>query len=143
LAVRECTEEEETKLLDLLKEQSLFPGYLIKNSYYYEISQEEPLETEIDLRVKDASALSDSMAVVSDDYQLTGTVQKAWKTGSYLAINTTMEKSGYILVLDKVDRSAVVIGILIAILAAALFVGIFWKFRKTKTVAEETEDVAE
>lgn len=145
LAVRQASGEEETKVLEKLKEQNIFPGYFVKKIYYYQISQNEPLRTQVSLRVKDDEALADSLLVMPEDLEETGMIQKAQKTGSYLSADVDISDTGYIVVLDEVDHAMMAVGVVLALLLAGMTGFIIWKkkYGKREDAAADAEEKKE
>lgn len=132
LSVRDISDEESAQIYEKLKELNILPGYVIKQVYAYQIAQEEPLWDQITLRVKDDSALADSLMVLSGEMEVTGPAQKAEVIGSYLGIHAAVSASGYVIVLDKVDRWIVAAGLTAGAVLAALACLFIWRHRKKK-----------
>ena len=68
-------------------------------------------------------------------------VQKAEKVGSYLSVDTTIAKSGYIVVLDRIDTwMSIVLGILGLILLGLLMFGMYkLRLRRLARAAKKAE----
>lgn len=144
LSVRDVSDEESAQIYEKLDELGMLPGYVVKQIYAYQIAQEEPLRDQITLRVKDDSALADSLMVLSGELDVTGPAQKAEVIGSYLGIHTAVSDSGYILVLDKVDHWMVAAGLTAGAVLVALVCLLIWRHRKKKKETDtDTEEKTE
>lgn len=143
LAVRGASEEEQAQIAQKLEEQGILPKYVIKDVYYYEIDQEEPLNDQVSLRVKDDSALADSLMTLSGDLEITGAVQKAERVESYLGVSTTVDSSGYILILDKTDKWLAAAALAGAVVVIAALGFTLWKRRKKKKTEKMPKEAEE
>lgn len=132
---RAATGEEKESVLKKLRGRKMLPRYVVKEVFVYHIEQEEPLSGQVSLRVRDDKYLSDCLMVLTEDMDVASDVQKADKTGSYLAAEVSMSGSGYIVVLNKVDRRLAIAGVLLAALLGGGAVR-FIKKRRAKAQPE-------
>lgn len=140
LAVRKLSDEEKEEIARNLAEKNLLSGYVLKDIYSYEISQEEPLNDQMSLRVKDDSALADSLMTLSEELEVTGKAQKAERVGSYLGIQTTVGQKGYLVVLDRTDKwmaAAMAAG---AAAVVILLFAIWYRRRKKKKATDQKKE---
>ena len=88
----------------------------------------------------DNSTLADCIVSMDDSFQTLDKVQKAEKVGSYLSVDTTIAKSGYIVVLDRIDTwMSIVLGILGLILLGLLMFGMYkLRLRRLAQCGEES-----
>lgn len=143
LAVRKASEEELSKVEESMGNMNMFPRYHVKEIYYYQISQEEPLRPQVILRVEDDSYLADRMMTLDDAFSVVGEVQKIEKVGSFLSVNTEIPQSGYIVVMDHVDTWATVLGALaVIVLTGAILWSIHCR-RKQKAAGKEAAESEE
>ena len=101
LAVREISEEELSALEERMAEQKLSSRYKVKKVYYYEIQQKEEIRPQVLIRVLDDKYKADHLAALSENFELTGEIVKTKEVGIYLSAETTIDQSGYIVVLDR------------------------------------------
>ena len=103
LTVRDATDEEAKQVSQNFDTFNWMYHYYVKHIYRYELNQEEELDTQAMVRVVHDSTLADCIVSMDDSFQTLDEVQKAGKVGSYLSVDTTIAKSGYIVVLDRID----------------------------------------
>ena len=152
LTVRDATDEEAKQVSQNFDTFHWMYHYYVKHIYRYELNQEEELDTQAMVRVVHNSTLADCIVSMDDSFQTLDEVQKAEKVGSYLSVDTTIAKSGYIVVLDRIDTwMSIVLGILGLILLGLLMFGMY-KLRlrrlaraekKAEQKSTETEQVSD
>lgn len=152
LTVRDATDEEAKQVSRNFDTFNWMYHYYVKHIYRYELNQEEELDTQAMVRVVHNSTLADCIVSMDDSFQTLDKVQKAEKVGSYLSVDTTIAKSGYIVVLDRIDTwMSIVLGILGLILLGLLMFGMY-KLRlrrlaravkKAEQKSTETEQVSD
>lgn len=152
LTVRDATDEEAKQVSQNFDTFHWMYHYYVKHIYRYELNQEEELDTQAMVRVVHNSTLADCIVSMDDSFQTLDEVQKAEKEGSYLSVDTTIAKSGYIVVLDRIDTwMSIVLGILGLILLGLLMFGMY-KLRlrrlaraekKAEQKSTETEQVSD
>ena len=152
LTVRDATDEEAKQVSQNFDTFNWMYHYYVKHIYRYELNQEEELDTQAMVRVVHNSTLADCIVSMDDSFQTLDKVQKAEKVGSYLSVDTTIAKSGYIVVLDRIDTwMSIVLGILGLILLGLLMFGMY-KLRlrrlaravkKAEQKSTETEQVSD
>ena len=152
LNVRDATDEEAKQVSRNFDTFNWMYHYYVKHIYRYELNQEEELDTQAMVRVVHNSTLADCIVSMDDSFQTLDEVQKAEKVGSYLSVDTTIAKSGYIVVLDRIDTwMSIVLGILGLILLGLLMFGMY-KLRlrrlaravkKAEQKSTETEQVSD
>ena len=152
LTVRDATDEEAKQVSQNFDTFNWMYHYYVKHIYRYELNQEEELDTQAMVRVVHNSTLADCIVSMDDSFQTLDEVQKAEKEGSYLSVDTTIAKSGYIVVLDRIDTwMSIVLGILGLILLGLLMFGMY-KLRlrrlaraekKAEQKSTETEQVSD
>ena len=152
LMVRDATDEEAKQVSQNFDTFNWMYHYYVKHIYRYELNQEEELDTQAMVRVVHNSTLADCIVSMDDSFQALDEVQKAEKVGSYLSVDTTIAKSGYIVVLDRIDTwMSIVLGILGLILLGLLMFGMY-KLRlrrlaravkKAEQKSAETEPVSD
>lgn len=152
LTVRDATDEEAKQVSQNFDTFHWMYHYYLKHIYRYELNQEEELDTQAMVRVVHNSTLADCIVSMDDSFQTLDEVQKAEKEGSYLSVDTTIAKSGYIVVLDRIDTwMSIVLGILGLILLGLLMFGMY-KLRlrrlaraekKAEQKSTETEQVSD
>ena len=126
LTVRDATDEEAKQVSQNFDTFNWMYHYYVKHIYRYELNQEEELDTQAMVRVVHNSTLADCIVSMDDSFQTLDEVQKAEKVGSYLSVDTTIAKSGYIVVLDRIDTwMSIVLGILGLILLGLLMFGMY------------------
>lgn len=145
LSVREASGEELEKIEESMGSMGMLPVYHVKQVYYYQVSQEEPLRPQVTLRVSDDSYLSDCMMTLDNDFALTGEVRKTENVGSFLSADTVIAESGYIVVMDRVDTWLTALGaagviILTVLLLAAIH---HWKQKHKAGETEEQDEKEE
>lgn len=133
LEVREVSEEKSASFEQMLEEQGLSGAYRLKGVYVYQIDQEENLRSEVSLRVK-SSRRGNCLAVISGETALADGMPETEKTGSFLAADLYMEKSGYILELEKVPAWE---GAAAAAVLCAAAAGLFRYVRKNRKKTEK------
>ena len=117
----------------MLEEQGLSGAYRLKGVYVYQIDQEENLRSEVSLRVK-SSRRGNCLAVISGETALADGMPETEKIGSFLAADLHMEKSGYILELEKVPAWE---GAAAAAVLCAAAAGLFRYVRKNRKKTEK------
>ena len=126
LTVRDATDEEAKQVSQNFDTFNWMYHYYVKHIYRYELNQEEDLDTQATVRVVHNSTLADCIVSMDDSFQTLDEVQKAEKVGSYLSVDTTIAKSGYIVVLDRIDTwMSIVLGILGLILLGLIMFGMY------------------
>lgn len=155
LTVRDATDEEAKQVSQNFDTFNWMYHYYVKHIYRYELNQEEELDTQAMVRVVHNSTLADCIVSMDDSFQTLDEVQKAEKVGSYLSVDTTIAKSGYIVVLDRIDTwMSIVLGILGLILLGLLMFGMYKlrlrrlareakKAEQKSTEAEQVSDISE
>lgn len=145
LKIREAAEEELTSIQDSMGVLGMLPGYHIKQVYYYEIDQEEPLRPDVTLRVIDNTHPADSMMTMNEAYEEIGAVQKTETVGSYLSIDTSVSQKGYVIVADRIDTWVSVVGTIAVLVVFALILsGIHgWKRKHRMKEGGEEENSGE
>ena len=141
LTVRDATDEEAKQVSQNFDTFNWMYHYYVKHIYRYELNQEEELDTQAMVRVVHNSTLADCIVSMDDSFQTLDEVQKAEKVGSYLAVDTTIAKSGYIVVLDRIDTwMSIVLGILGLILLGLLMFGMYkLRLRRLARAAKKAE----
>ena len=152
LTVRDATDEEAKQVSQNFDTFNWMYHYYVKHIYRYELNQEEELDTQAMVRVVHNSTLADCIVSMDDSFQTLDEVQKAEKVGSYLSVDTTIAKSGYIVVLDRIDTwMSIVLGILGLILLGLLMFGMYKlrlrrlarEAKKAEQKSAETEPVSD
>ena len=155
LMVRDATDEEAKQVSQNFDTFNWMYHYYVKHIYRYELNQEEELDTQAMVRVVHNSTLADCIVSMDDSFQTLDEVQKAEKVGSYLSVDTTIAKSGYIVVLDRIDTwMSIVLGILGLILLGLLMFGMYKlrlrrlaraakKAEQKSTATEQVSDISE
>lgn len=141
LTVRDATDEEAKQVSRNFDTFHWMYHYYVKHIYRYELNQEEELDTQAMVRVVHNSTLADCIVSMDDSFQTLDEVQKAEKVGSYLSVDTTIAKSGYIVVLDRIDTwMSIVLGILGLILLGLLMFGMYkLRLRRLARAAKKAE----
>ena len=141
LTVRDATDEEAKQVSRNFDTFNWMYHYYVKHIYRYELNQEEELDTQAMVRVVHNSTLADCIVSMDDSFQTLDEVQKAEKVGSYLSVDTTIAKSGYIVVLDRIDTwMSIVLGILGLILLGLLMFGMYkLRLRRLVRAAKKAE----
>ena len=141
LTVRDATDEEAKQVSQNFDTFNWMYHYYVKHIYRYELNQEEELDTQAMVRVVHNSTLADCIVSMDDSFQMLDEVQKAEKVGSYLSVDTTIAKSGYIVVLDRIDTwMSIVLGILGLILLGLLMFGMYkLRLRRLARAAKKAE----
>ncbi|MCI6689731.1 MAG: hypothetical protein MR462_05300 [Clostridiaceae bacterium] len=141
LTVRDATDEEAKQVSRNFDTFNWMYHYYVKHIYRYELNQEEELDTQAMVRVVHNSTLADCIVSMDDSFQTLDEVQKAEKVGSYLSVDTTIAKSGYIVVLDRIDTwMSIVLGILGLILLGLLMFGMYkLRLRRLARAAKKSE----
>ena len=141
LTVRDATDEEAKQVSQNFDTFNWMYHYYVKHIYRYELNQEEELDTQAMVRVVHNSTLADCIVSMDDSFQTLDKVQKAEKVGSYLSVDTTIAKSGYIVVLDRIDTwISIVLGILGLILLGLLMFGMYkLRLRRLARAAKKAE----
>ncbi|MDY4546394.1 MAG: hypothetical protein SO454_05790 [Candidatus Choladocola sp.] len=141
LTVRDATDEEAKQVSRNFDTFNWMYHYYVKHIYRYELNQEEELDTQAMVRVVHNSTLADCIVSMDDSFQTLDKVQKAEKVGSYLSVDTTIAKSGYIVVLDRIDTwMSIVLGILGLILLGLLMFGMYkLRLRRLARAAKKAE----
>lgn len=141
LMVRDATDEEAKQVSQNFDTFNWMYHYYVKHIYRYELNQEEELDTQAMVRVVHNSTLADCIVSMDDSFQALDEVQKAEKVGSYLSVDTTIAKSGYIVVLDRIDTwMSIVLGILGLILLGLLMFGMYkLRLRRLARAAKKAE----
>ena len=141
LMVRDATDEEAKQVSRNFDTFNWMYHYYVKHIYRYELNQEEELDTQAMVRVVHNSTLADCIVSMDDSFQTLDEVQKAEKVGSYLSVDTTIAKSGYIVVLDRIDTwMSIVLGILGLILLGLLMFGMYkLRLRRLARAAKKAE----
>ena len=141
LTVRDATDEEAKQVSRNFDTFNWMYHYYVKHIYRYELNQEEELDTQAMVRVVHNSTLADCIVSMDDSFQTLDEVQKAEKVGSYLSVDTTIAKSGYIVVLDRIDTwMSIVLGILGLILLGLLMFGMYkLRLRRLARAAKKAE----
>lgn len=141
LTVRDATDEEAKQVSQNFDTFNWMYHYYVKHIYRYELNQEEELDTQAMVRVVHNSTLADCIVSMDDSFQTLDEVQKAEKVGSYLSVDTTIAKSGYIVVLDRIDTwMSIVLGILGLILLGLLMFGMYkLRLRRLARAANKAE----
>ena len=141
LTVRDATDEEAKQVSQNFDTFHWMYHYYVKHIYRYELNQEEELDTQAMVRVVHNSTLADCIVSMDDSFQTLDKVQKAEKVGSYLSVDTTIAKSGYIVVLDRIDTwMSIVLGILGLILLGLLMFGMYkLRLRRLARAAKKAE----
>ena len=141
LMVRDATDEEAKQVSQNFDTFNWMYHYYVKHIYRYELNQEEELDTQAMVRVVHNSTLADCIVSMDDSFQTLDEVQKAEKVGSYLSVDTTIAKSGYIVVLDRIDTwMSIVLGILGLILLGLLMFGMYkLRLRRLARAAKKAE----
>ena len=141
LTVRDATDEEAKQVSQNFDTFHWMYHYYVKHIYRYELNQEEELDTQAMVRVVHNSTLADCIVSMDDSFQTLDEVQKAEKVGSYLSVDTTIAKSGYIVVLDRIDTwMSIVLGILGLILLGLLMFGMYkLRLRRLARAAKKAE----
>lgn len=139
LTVWEATEEELQKVKESLQGLA---GYRIKQVIRYQIDQEEPFRTHADLRVTGNHVLADSILLLDDEYRTVEEVQRAEHVGSFLAVETGIVPGGYVVILNQVDQTAVVLGAAAVVLLAGAG-GLMLRRRKRGQEIQEEEESQE
>ena len=141
LTVRDATDEEAKQVSQNFDTFNWMYHYYVKHIYRYELNQEEELDTQAMVRVVHNSTLADCIVSMDDSFQTLDEVQKAEKVGSYLSVDTTIAKSGYIVVLDRIDTwMSIVLGILGLILLGLLMFGMYkLRLRRLARAAKKAE----
>ena len=141
LTVRDATDEEVKQVSRNFDTFNWMYHYYVKHIYRYELNQEEELDTQAMVRVVHNSTLADCIVSMDDSFQTLDKVQKAEKVGSYLSVDTTIAKSGYIVVLDRIDTwMSIVLGILGLILLGLLMFGMYkLRLRRLARAAKKAE----
>ena len=141
LTVRDATDEEAKQVSQNFDTFNWMYHYYVKHIYRYELNQEEELDTQAMVRVVHNSTLADCIVSMDDSFQTLDEVQKAEKVGSYLSVDTTIAKSGYIVVLDRIDTwMSIVLGILGLILLGLLMFGMYkLRLRRLVRAAKKAE----
>ena len=141
LTVRDATDEEAKQVSQNFDTFNWMYHYYVKHIYRYELNQEEELDTQAMVRVVHNSTLADCIVSMDDSFQTLDEVQKAEKVGSYLSVDTTIDKSGYIVVLDRIDTwMSIVLGILGLILLGLLMFGMYkLRLRRLARAAKKAE----
>lgn len=141
LTVRDATDEEAKQVSQIFDTFNWMYHYYVKHIYRYELNQEEELDTQAMVRVVHNSTLADCIVSMDDSFQTLDKVQKAEKVGSYLSVDTTIAKSGYIVVLDRIDTwMSIVLGILGLILLGLLMFGMYkLRLRRLARAAKKAE----
>lgn len=134
LAVQKVSDDEAAEVEKAVQE--LFPSgeYTLRQAFRYSITQSEKLNAQMTVRVEHGTYPEDSLLTLTDDFQASGTVQKAETVGGYLSARTELSDSGYIIVLDQKEKEVpIILGVTALLLALALF-GI-WQRRKKRNAA--------
>ena len=141
LTVRDATDEEAKQVSQNFDTFNWMYHYYVKHIYRYELNQEEELDSQAMVRVVHNSTLADCIVSMDDSFQTLDEVQKAEKVGSYLSVDTTIAKSGYIVVLDRIDTwMSIVLGILGLILLGLLMFGMYkLRLRRLARAAKKAE----
>ena len=141
LTVRDATDEEAKQVSQNFDTFNWMYHYYVKHIYRYELNQEEELDTQVMVRVVHNSTLADCIVSMDDSFQTLDKVQKAEKVGSYLSVDTTIAKSGYIVVLDRIDTwMSIVLGVLGLILLGLLMFGMYkLRLRRLARAAKKAE----
>lgn len=141
LTVRDATDEEAKQVSQNFDTFNWMYHYYVKHIYRYELNQEEELDTQAMVRVVHNLTLADCIVSMDDSFQTLDEVQKAEKVGSYLSVDTTIAKSGYIVVLDRIDTwMSIVLGILGLILLGLLMFGMYkLRLRRLARAAKKAE----
>ena len=141
LTVRDATDEEAKQVSQNFDTFNWMYHYYVKHIYRYELNQEEELDTQAMVRVVHNLTLADCIVSMDDSFQTLDKVQKAEKVGSYLSVDTTIAKSGYIVVLDRIDTwMSIVLGILGLILLGLLMFGMYkLRLRRLARAAKKAE----
>ena len=141
LTVRDATDEEAKQVSRNFDTFNWMYHYYVKHIYRYELNQEEELDTQAMVRVVHNLTLADCIVSMDDSFQTLDKVQKAEKVGSYLSVDTTIAKSGYIVVLDRIDTwMSIVLGILGLILLGLLMFGMYkLRLRRLARAAKKAE----
>lgn len=141
LTVRDATDEEAKQVSQNFDTFNWMYHYYVKHIYRYELNQEEELDTQAMVRVVHNSTLADCIVSMDDSFQTLDKVQKAEKVGSYLSVDTTIAKSGYIVVLDRIDTwMSIVLGVLGLILLGLLMFGMYkLRLRRLARAAKKAE----
>jgi len=141
LAVREASEEELAKIKERMESMDMLPTYHIKQVYYYQVTQKEPLRSQVTLRVADNSYLADSLMTLDGGFSVVGEVQKTENIGRFLSADTVIAENGYVVVMDRIDTWVTVLGAAgVIILTILILLAIHrWK-QKHKTEAETEEE---
>ena len=116
--------------------QEAVPGtrYVVTKAYRYELSQEKPLDTAVDVRALN-SLMSANMALVLDDeMNMAADAVNTDTVKSYAAFAGNIPRSGYVVLLVFVSGSAmaIIISVLIAALVILLAVMIFLRKKRRK-----------
>ena len=141
LTVRDATDEEAKQVSQNFDTFNWMYHYYVKHIFRHELNQEEELDTQAMVRVVHNSTLADCIVSMDDSFQTLDKVQKAEKVGSYLSVDTTIAKSGYIVVLDRIDTwMSIVLGILGLILLGLLMFGMYkLRLRRLARAAKKAE----
>ena len=141
LNVRDATDDEAKQVSRNFDTFNWMYHYYVKHIYRYELNQEEELDTQAMVRVVHNSTLADCIVSMDDSFQTLDEVQKAEKVGSYLSVDTTIAKSGYIVVLDRIDTwMSIVLGVLGLILLGLLMFGMYkLRFRRLARAVKKAE----
>lgn len=140
LAVREASEEELTKIKESMGSMDMLPAYHIKQVYYYQITQEEPLRSQVTLRVADNSYLADSLMTLDSGFSVVGEAQKTENVGSFLSADTVIAENGYVVVMDRIDTWVTILGAAGVIILTILILLAIHRWKQKHKADAETEE---
>ncbi|MBS6397129.1 MAG: hypothetical protein KH452_08275 [Clostridiales bacterium] len=140
--VREASADEQEQIRAILESQKKSSHYQIRKVYVYELSQEEALPEKVSLRVRDDRYLADCLLVTSDTAgtEDAGNIRNAEKIGSYLAVETGLGSTGYVVVLDRVENWMIIAGAVFAVIFAGALTGLLVSRKKKKKAEAECEE---
>ena len=118
----------------------MLPAYHIKQVYYYQITQEEPLRSQVTLRVADNSYLADSLMTLDSGFSVVGEAQKTENVGSFLSADTVIAENGYVVVMDRIDTWVTILGAAGVIILTILILLAIHRWKQKHKADAETEE---
>lgn len=139
LSVSMANESEAASINNVKQQLQPDMHYVITKSYHYKLTQERPLNGNVNLRVlKDSLIPSNTLLILDKDFNsLTGVV-RVDSIDSFLTIDTTIPDEGYVVVIEKVSRVTVVAvaaGIIVVLVLLVLL--LLFMRRKRKALKEK------
>ena len=145
LAVSNVTAEELNRINEEKKKLQPDIKYVIAKNISYEITQEEPFNNDVSLRVlKDSLIPVNTLLILDENFKPVTDVIAVDSVESFLAIELAIPQKGYIISIEKVSNSAVIFGtIAVLILLAILVLLIIFLRRKRKALKKRIKQALE